>query len=68
MVKKFCLFLGCLALVACQVPYPSNDARAYLKSRNGQPLVIPAPLKQDEISSFYLLPDACGNKRVSIHP
>jgi len=68
MLKQLMVLVGCLSLVACRVPYPSNDASAYLKSRNGQPLVIPPPLKQDEISSFYLLPDACGNKKVSIHP
>ena len=68
MFKVVSLCLVCLALVACQVPFPSNDAKAYLKSKNGPKLVIPAPLKQDEISSFYFLPEACGNKKVSIHP
>lgn len=68
MYKVVILALGCLGLTACQVPYPSNDANAYLKSQNGPNLVVPPPLKQDEISSFYYLPEAKGNKKVSIVP
>jgi hypothetical protein len=55
-------------LIGCAVPFASNDAKAYLKSKNGPKLVVPPPLQKDEISSFYELPDAEGNKRVNIHP
>ena len=65
-------FLSLLILVGllagCQVPYPSNDKQAYLKSKNRPRLVVPPPLEQDEISSFYYLPDAEGQKKVSIKP
>ena len=57
-----------LSLVSCMVTYPSNDKQAYLKSKNASKLVVPAPLQSDEISAFYLLPDAKGNKKVSIKP
>jgi hypothetical protein len=57
-----------VGLVACQVPYPSNEKDVYLKSKNGPSLVVPPPLQSDEISSFYNLPDAEGNKKVSIKP
>ena len=50
------------------VTYPSSDKQAYLKSKNATKLVVPAPLQGDEISSFYFLPDANGNKKVSIKP
>ena len=67
MLKIF-LVLMMILLSACQVPYPSNDKKAYLKSKNSPSLVVPSPLRQDEISSFYYLPDATGNKKVSIKP
>ena len=60
--------LSVLVLAGCQVPYASNDKDRYLKSKNSPKLVVPAPLQQDEISSFYYLPDAEGNKKVSIKP
>ncbi len=68
MFKVVCVFVLCIFMFGCQVPFPSNDAKAYLKSKNGPKLVVPPPLKHDEISSFYFLPEACGNKRVHIHP
>ncbi len=68
MFKVVIIVLSCLYVVGCAVPYPSNDAKAYLKSKNGPKLVVPPPMQQDEISSFYDLPDAEGNKRVNISP
>lgn len=67
MFKIFAVLM-LIGLSACQVPYPSNEKNAYLKSKNGPQLVIPEPLRKDEISSFYYLPDAEGNKTVSIKP
>lgn len=68
MLRFLSLVLLVGLLVGCQVPYPSNDKQAYLKSKNGPRLVVPPPLEQDEISSFYYLPDAEGQKKVSIKP
>lgn len=69
MVLKFLSLVIWVGLLAsCGVPYPSNDKQAYLKSKNGPRLVVPPPLEQDEISSFYYLPDAEGQKKVSIKP
>ena len=68
MFKVVIIALCCLWLWGCQVPYPSNDDKAYLKSKNGPNLVIPPPLQQNEMSAFYYLPEAQGNKKVSIHP
>lgn len=65
---RFICVLMMLVLAGCQVPYPSNDKQAYLKSKNGKRVEVPPPLQQDEISSFYYLPDAEGQKRVSIKP
>jgi hypothetical protein len=66
--KVVIVLVSGLYLVGCAVPYPSNDAKAYLKSQNGPRLVVPSPMQQDEISSFYDLPNAEGNKRVNISP
>jgi uncharacterized lipoprotein len=66
--KVVCLSLCVLGLSACAVPFASSNSHGYLKSRNAPKLVVPPPLQQDEISSFYELPDAEGNKRVSIRP
>ena len=68
MLKVLILVTMVLGLVACQVPFASNNKDAYLKSKNGPNLVVPPPLQSDEISSFYNLPDAEGNKKVSIKP
>ena len=69
MVKNsFVWVLLSLLLSSCMVTYPSSDKQAYLKSKNATKLVVPAPLQGDEISSFYFLPDANGNKKVSIKP
>lgn len=67
MLRFFCFVMVCV-LAGCQMPFPSNDKQAYLKSKNGPRLVVPPPLQQDEISSFYYLPDAEGQKKVSIKP
>lgn len=69
MVKIFfVLALLNVFLTSCMVTYPSNDKHVYIKSKNATKLVVPAPLQADEISSFYFLPDAEGNKKVSIKP
>jgi uncharacterized lipoprotein len=68
MVFRVWLILILLGLGGCQVPYPSNNKDAYLKSKNGPKLVVPPPLQQNEISSFYYLPNADGHKKVSIKP
>ena len=69
MFKVFVLGLMVLGLAACApVPFASSNSHGYLKSRNAPKLVVPPPLQQDEISSFYFLPEAEGNKRVSIRP
>lgn len=67
MLRFFCVLMM-IVLAGCQVPYPSNDKQAYLKSKNAPRLVVPPPLQKDEISSFYYLPDAEGQKKVSIKP
>ena len=69
MVLKYLLVaLMGMVLTGCMVTYPSNDKQAYLKSKNATKLVVPAPLQADEISSFYFLPEAEGNKKVSLKP
>ena len=68
MLKVVGVGLVCFVLVSCAVPYSSSNAKGYLKSKNGPKLVVPPPLQQDEISSFYELPNAEGNKRVDIRP
>ncbi len=68
MFKVVIILFSGLYLVGCSVPFPSNDAKAYLKSKNGPKLEVPQPMQQDEISSFYDLPNAEGNKRVNISP
>lgn len=68
MLKVVGLGIVCFVLVSCAVPYSSSNTKGYLKSQNGPKLVVPPPLQQDEISSFYELPNAEGNKRVDIRP
>ena len=68
MLKVVGVGIVCFVLVSCAVPYSSSNTKGYLKSQNGPKLVVPPPLQQDEISSFYELPNAEGNKRVDIRP
>lgn len=68
MFKVVVLGLGSLLLVGCAVPFNSSHKEDYLKSQNAPKLVVQPPLQSDEISSFYFLPDAEGNKQVSIQP
>lgn len=68
MFKAVGVGIVCFILVSCAVPYSSSNTKGYLKSQNGPKLVVPPPLQQDEISSFYELPNAEGNKRVDIRP
>jgi uncharacterized lipoprotein len=67
-LKCLTIALMVIFLTGCMVSYPSNDKQAYLKSKNATKLVVPAPLQADEISSFYFLPEAEGNKKVSLKP
>jgi uncharacterized lipoprotein len=66
--KWVCIVLFGFFLSACSVPFASNQSDAYLKSHNSPALVTPAPLQQDEISSFYILPEALGDKKVKMEP
>ena len=68
MLKVVGVGIVCFVLVSCAVPYSSSNTKGYLKSQNGPKLVVPPPLQKDEISSFYELPNAEGNKRVDIRP
>ena len=68
MLKVVGVGIVCFVLVSCAVPYSSSNTKGYLKSQNGPKLVVPPPLQQDEISSFYELSNAEGNKRVDIRP
>ena len=68
MLKVVGVGIVCFVLVSCAVPYSSSNTKGYLKGQNGPKLVVPPPLQQDEISSFYELPNAEGNKRVDIRP
>lgn len=68
MLKVVVMGLCVLMLGACSVPFDSSQKEAYLKSQNAPKLVVQPPLQSDEISSFYFLPDAEGNKQVSVQP
>lgn len=68
MLKFGFIMLLSLSIAACSGPFASNQPDAYLKSKNSPKLVTPPPLNQSEISSFYVLPDAEGEKKVTIEP
>mgnify|MGYP006285082627 CR=1 FL=1 len=68
MLKAVVYVLCSLLMVGCSVPFNSSEKDAYLKSKNASKLNVQPPLQSDEISSFYYLPDAEGNKQVSVEP
>lgn len=58
---------ACL-LCACSSFYASNADKQYLKSKNGNNLVVPVPLTSENISHFYDLPNGGEKEMVSIVP
>lgn len=61
------MVLSVLVLPACS-NYSSNGEALYLRSNNGQALVVPRPLTDNNISRFYDLPAQNKNAMVSIAP
>ena len=57
-----------MVLTACSERYSSNGENLYLRSRNGETLVIPPPLTRANISNFYDLPAQTQDAKVSIAP
>ncbi|KGP63438.1 hypothetical protein EP47_09500 [Legionella norrlandica] len=68
MKKLSFVVLAALALSSCNSRYASNGENLYLKSRNGDVLVVPSPLTSANISNFYDLPPQTQDARVSIAP
>lgn len=68
MKKLTVILVSALALSACSSPYSSTGENQYLQSRNGNKLVVPAPLTSRNISYFYVLPEQNQNAKVSILP
>ncbi|KTD12205.1 hypothetical protein [Legionella jamestowniensis] len=67
-MKKFgFIILSVLVLSACS-NYASNGEALYLRSKNGQKLVVPPPLTDNNISHFYDLPAQNQNAMVNIAP
>ena len=67
MKKLSCVLVGILAITGCS-HYSSNGEHVYLKSRNGQRLVVPPPLTAVDMSAFYDLPEQNQKARVRIAP
>jgi uncharacterized lipoprotein len=68
-VKKLSLLIiSVVALSACSSPYSSTGENQYLHSRNGNKVVVPAPLTKANLSYFYVLPEQTQNAKVSISP
>lgn len=63
-------FIVCAALIlsSCSGKYASNGENLYLKSRNGEQLVVPPPLTRANMSDFYNLPPQNQDARVSTTP
>jgi uncharacterized lipoprotein len=57
-----------LLLTACSAQYTSNGEQLYLKSRNGDSLVVPSPLTSGDISHFYDLPPQNKDAHVDVVP
>ena len=55
-------------LTACSAQYTSNGEQLYLKSRNGENLVVPKPLTSENLSHFYDLPSQNQDAHVSVIP
>lgn len=62
------ILLSTLMLSACASYYVSNGEKNYLKSHNGQHLVVPPPLTENNMSHFYDLPPQEKDAHVSIEP
>lgn len=60
--------LSLILLSACSSRYASNAETQYLKSRNGNALVVPPPMTNTNISHFYDLTQGRENVMVSIIP
>ncbi|ASQ46634.1 hypothetical protein [Legionella clemsonensis] len=67
MKKIGLIVLSVLVLPACS-NYASNGEALYLRSKNGQSLVVPPPLTDNNISHFYDLPAQSKNAKVGIAP
>jgi hypothetical protein len=67
-VKLIYICIASLLAIGCTSRYASNGENQYMKSKNGQNLVIPSPLSSDMISHFYDLPEQAQNSVVSITP
>ncbi|WP_407637789.1 hypothetical protein [Legionella adelaidensis] len=62
------LILLSIILCSCSSYYTSNGEKYYLSSRNGENLVVPPGLTEDNISHFHDLPEQTQNPQVSIEP
>ena len=61
--------IAALFMTACSSSYLSrNGEQQYLKSHNGQTLVVPKFMTTANISHFYDLPPQPENAKVSIVP
>ena len=68
-VKKLVWIMMLCFLMGCSSKYATNDKQQYLESRNGAPLIVPAPLTRSNLSGFYELPaPEEGQHKVSVVP
>lgn len=68
-MKKFVWFyLVAVMCTACSSRFSTNAEHQYLASRNGENLIIPSPLSDENISHFYDLPAQNQDAHVSVEP
>lgn len=67
-MKKIGFFFVLVLLLAGCMQYTSNGEKQYLQSRNGVKVVVPPPLTDSNISSFYDLPQQNQSAIVSNVP
>jgi uncharacterized lipoprotein len=58
----------CVLLCSCSSAYNSNGEQNYLSSKNGQALVVPPGLSEENISHFHDLPTPNASPAFSIEP
>lgn len=67
MQKILFILLLSIMLGSCSI-FPSQAEQLYMENQNGDMLMVPKPLTDEHLSTFYVLPIETDNPRISTLP